>query len=139
MEILMTDPNRQDFPGGWPNDSVNSFLPSGRTPLQNEAWDYMQKLLQWRKTNDAITQGKLIHYAPDSESNVYVYARIKDDKTVLVVINGSSTEKTISMKRFREVAGNYTSGKDIITGNHLDIQTSLTIPASGEYILELEK
>lgn len=137
MELLMTDPNRQDFPGGWPGDSINSFNPSGRTALQNEAWDYMQKILQWRKTNLAVTQGKLIHFAPDSESNVYVYARIKDDKTVLVVINGSSSEKTISMKRFREVTNNFTSGKDIITGNLLDIQTSLSIPASGEYILEL--
>lgn len=121
-----------------PNDSVNSFVPSGRTPLQNEAWDYMQKILQWRKTNIAVSNGKLIHYAPD-RSGVYVYARIKDDKTVLVVLNGTGSEKTISMKRFREVTSSYISGKDIITGNNIDIQTSLSIPANGEYILELEK
>jgi neopullulanase len=138
MELLMTDPNRKDFPGGWPNDSINSFSPSGRTPIQNEAWDYLQKLLQWRQTNVAVSQGKLIHFAPDGESNVYVYARIKDDKTILVLINGSSVEKTIQMKRFSEVISNFAYGKDIITGNKMDIRNSLTIPASGEYILELE-
>src|ERR1700759_549459 len=52
---------RKDFPGGWPGDTINAFTKAGRTTMQNEAWDYMQKLLQWRKTNPAVTQGTLIH------------------------------------------------------------------------------
>jgi len=33
--------------------------------------------------------------------------------------------------------GNYKSGKDVITSQVLDITKSITIPAKGEYILEL--
>lgn len=40
---------RCDFPGGWKNDSRNCFNEANRTPQQNEAFTYMQKLLQWRK------------------------------------------------------------------------------------------
>lgn len=105
--------------------------------MQNEAWDYMRKLLQWRKTNVAITQGKLIHYAP--RNGVYVYGRIKDNHTVLVMLNGGVTDKTIQMNRFTDVTGEYTSGRDVITSKVVDIKNTVTIPAKGEYILELFK
>lgn len=137
-EILMSGSNRKDFPGGWAEDSTNSFTPAGRTPLQNEAWNYMQKLLQWRKANPSIVQGKLMHYTPDN-SGVYVYVRYKDDQRVLVVLNGTNADKTIQMARYKEATGKYISGKDVITGNNVDILTSLSIPARGVFILELGK
>ena len=40
---------RRDFPGGFPGDTVSAFTAQGRTPLQNEAWDYMSKILRWRR------------------------------------------------------------------------------------------
>lgn len=144
-EILMTGEKREgdgnlrkDFPGGWSGDTVDAFTENGLTDLQNEAWDYMQKLLQWRKTNKAVTEGKLLHYNPD-RSDCYVYARIKDDSTVLVILNGHDEEEKLSMHRFREVIKNKTQGKDIITGKTLDIgiNNELTIPAKGAYIIEI--
>src|SRR6202012_2386491 len=107
-EILMTGTKemgdgrfRKDFPGGWAADSTNSFTKAGRSPMQNEAWDYMQKLLQWRQSNIAVTQGTLVHYAPN-RSGVYVYGRLKDNHTVLVMLNGSQKDKTIEMNRFSD-------------------------------------
>jgi len=142
-EILMTGTKeegdgrlRKDFPGGWAADTADAFTKAGRTPMQNEAWDYMQKLLQWRKTNAAITQGTLIHYAPN-KSNVYVYGRIKDKYSVVVMLNSSLKDETIKMDRFTDITAGYTKGRDVITGNTLDISNTVTIPAKGEYILEL--
>ena len=99
--------NRKDFPGGWSGDETNAFTAQGRTPMQNEAWDYLNKLLKWRKTSTPVTDGKLIHYTPD-RTGCYVYARIiKDSKTVLVLLNGTDQEQTLNMHRFREVVGKY--------------------------------
>ena len=50
---------RCDFPGGWPNDTKNCFDAANRTPQQNEAFSFMQKLLQWRKGNEVIAKGQL--------------------------------------------------------------------------------
>ena len=143
-EILMTGTKQQgdgffrhDFPGGWAADSTNSFTKAGRSPMQNEAWDYMQKLLQWRKTSIAVTQGTLMHYAP--KNDVYVYARIKDGHTVMVMLNSAITDKTIKMDRFTDITAGYTQGKDVITSAMVDISNSVTVPAKGEYILELSK
>jgi glycosidase len=144
-EILMTGTKEQgdgtlrhDFPGGWPGDSENAFTKEGRSPMQNEGWDYTQKLLQWRKTSIAVTQGKLIHYAPN-RTNIYVYARIKDNHTVLVMLNSALTDETVKMDRFTDVTSGFSKGKDVITGNVIDIAQSVTVPAKGELVMDLMK
>ena len=144
-EILMTgekkdgDGNlRKDFPGGWQSDSISAFTATGRTALQNEAHDYLQKLLQWRKTNPAVAKGKLIHYAPDWKTECYVYARIDGKNKVLVILNGSGKDQTLSPEKYREVIGNAVSGKEIISGNSIDLKKEITVPAKGTYIIELK-
>ena len=143
-EILMTgekadgDGNlRKDFPGGWPGDPVNAFTAAGRTALQNEAFDYLRKLLQWRKTNPAVAGGNLIHYVPDWQTECYVYARIKDNHKVLVILNGSGKEQTLSPEKYREAIGNAGSGKEIISDKTIRLQEKIVIPAKGVYIIEL--
>lgn len=143
-EILMSgekkdgDGNlRKDFPGGWPVDTINQFEKSGRNAMQNEAWDYLRKLLQWRKNNTTISEGKLLHYAPDYQHECYVYARIDNGKTVLVVLNGSNKEQTLPINRYREVIKNHTSGKDIITSQIIDLKKDMTILPKDVWILEL--
>ena len=126
----------KDFPGGWQGDKTDAFTEAGRTELQNEAWNYLHTLLNWRKGNDAVKMGRLVHYTPDA-SGCYVYARIHGTEKVLVVLNGTSSDKQLETARFREVIGDSTSGKDVISGKEIPIASSLTIPARGVYILEL--
>jgi hypothetical protein len=127
---------RKDFPGGWPGDAVNAFVPAQRTSLQNEAWNYLRTLLQWRKTNKAIAEGKLIHYAPTHENPCYVYARMADNDSVLVILNGSKDAQTLPTGKYREVVGNATQGKDVITGQAIDLSGNLTIPPAGVLLIE---
>jgi glycosidase len=129
---------RTDFPGGWAGDKTDAFTAQGRSEKQNEAWLYLQKLLKWRKGNEAITQGKLLHYVPDG-SGVYVYARIKNNKTVLVMLNGTNSAREVSMTRFLEVTNGFTQGTDIMTGKKMPVNQNITVPAKGQYILELTK
>ncbi|MDD2244724.1 MAG: alpha-amylase family glycosyl hydrolase [Dysgonamonadaceae bacterium] len=143
-EILMTGTKaegdgviRTDFPGGWEGDPVNAFTEEGRTAEQNEAWNYTTKLLNWRKNNKAIAEGKLIHYAPQND-DCYVYARIKDDRTSLVILNGGDKDQQLGMERFSDVIGSYTKGKDVTTGKVLDLTTQIDVPARGVYVLDLE-
>ena len=97
----------------------------------------MQKLLHWRKGNKAITEGSLIHYAPD-DKGCYVYARIKDDKTSLIILNGSKTDQLLAMDRFRDVIGSYSRGIDAVTGQELDITSQINIPSRGVFVFDLK-
>lgn len=127
---------RKDFPGGWPGDPTDAFTRMGRTDRQNEAWDFLQRLLVWRRNSPAVTSGKLIHYAPDA-SGCYVYGRIKDDHRVLVILNGTDQSQTLSTSRFRDVLGGREAGTDVLTGQRLDLTGACTIPARGTLVLEL--
>ncbi|MDR2926718.1 MAG: glycoside hydrolase family 13 protein [Cytophagaceae bacterium] len=143
-EILMTgekkdgDGNlRKDFPGGWQGDAVNAFTAEGRTDLQNEAHDYLQKLLQFRKTNSAVAEGSLIHYAPDHQTECYVYARVNDNNGVLVIINGSNKEQTLPLEKYHEVIYMGCVGKDVISGESINLHQSVTVSAKGVMVIEM--
>lgn len=129
---------RADMPGGWKEDTRSVFTKAGRTDRENEAYEYMAKLLNWRKTSEAVKYGKLIQYAPLSNyGNCYVYARIKDDKVVLVILNGSDKETDLAMSRYSDVIGKYTTGTDVITGKVYDLTTTVRVPARGTFVMDL--
>lgn len=128
---------RKDFPGGWKEDTVSAFKAEGRTPVQNEAWDYMQKLLRWRKGNKAVTEGSLIHYAPNN-NGCYVYARIKDDMTSLIILNGSNKDQILKMDRYGDVLGSHNKGVDVISGQEVDLTSQINVPARGVFVMDLK-
>ena len=94
---------RLDFPGGFPGDKVNAFEASGRTPMQNEAWDYLSGLLRWRRdvANDVIAKGQLKHFMPINCA--YVYERRLGDKSVIVMINGTDDTLDLPIDRYSEI------------------------------------
>ena len=126
---------RLDVPGGWPGDAVNQLEASGRTDIQNEAWNYMQKLLKWRKGNEVIAKGKMKHFVP--QNGVYVYARNLNGKQVVVIMNGNAKESVLPLDRYDEILKGYTSGKDVITGKVVSLQKELTLGAKDVLVLEL--
>ena len=141
VEILMNggkdgnDGNvRMDFPGGWKEDTTNAFTPEGRAPLQNEAYDYLKKLLNWRKNNEVISRGTLVHFKP--VDGVYVYARSYEGKHVLVIMNGTNEARTLGMEHYSEVFDGKTSGKDVVTGKTVGLEKTLNLAARETLILE---
>lgn len=127
---------REDFPGGWSEDTVNAFTAAGRNNLQNEVFNYTKKLLNWRKGNEVISDGELIQFSPQKE--VYFYVRQLSNKAVLVVINGSDSDREVELERYKEVLDLYNTGKDIISDDTIDLRSE-TLKLSGRdvYILEL--
>lgn len=129
---------RKDMPGGWQGDERSVFTSEGRTDMENEAWNYMSTILNWRKTSEAVKHGDLIQYAPLREyGDCYVYARIKGDETVLVVLNGSDKATELDMGRYSDVIRDYAAGTDVVTGQTFSLTEKLPVPARGAYILEL--
>lgn len=125
---------RRDFPGGWPGDKDNAFTAGGRTQKQNEAFNYLQKLLKWRKGNDVLAKGSFKHFVP--QNGVYVYERKYNDKSIVVLLCGSDDNKTIELARYKEILPK-SQARDIISGNIVNVsETTLTISSKGVMILE---
>ena len=127
---------RKDMPGGFPGDEVNAFTPEGRTPLQNEAWDFLSKLLNWRRgeANEVIAKGKLKHFIP--QDGLYVYTRSLGDKSVTVLLNGKDEPVSVSMARTEEVIPVGSSYRDIISGDIVTIEKEMTFSPRQIMILQ---
>ncbi len=125
---------RNDFPGGWADDSKNAFTAAGRSAKENKAFDYTSKLLNWRKGNEVIAKGTLKHVAPTN--GVYVYERNYNGKSVVVMISGVNEDKTMDMALYREIL-KPTTLKDVISDKTIDFSKDTFVMKAREvYILE---
>ena len=127
---------RRDFPGGWKGDSNNAFTKQGRTAEQQKFFDFSSKLFTWRKSKEVIHSGKTTHYIP--ENNVYVYFRYNERETVMVVINNNSEKQILKTNRFKENIQNFKSGKEVLSGKIVDLNTEIEIEGKSALILELK-
>jgi glycosidase len=126
---------RLDVPGGWPEDTQNWFVQEGRSALQNEAWDYLQTLLKWRRGNEVISKGRMIHFMP--QLGVYVYERHLNGKSVLVFLNGANTEVSLPLDRYAEILHGKTKGTDIITQRTIVLEKELLLAPKDVLVIEI--
>ena len=124
---------RCDYPGGWDGDARNCFNAAGRTALQNEAFAYMQKLLQWRKGNEVIAKGSLKHFAPSK--GIYVYERKYGNKSVAIFMNGTDKEQSLSLVPYQEILPQPTA-HDMLSDKRVSLDKELTLKPREMYVLE---
>lgn len=141
-EVLMngtkevTDGNvRCDFPGGFVGDKHNAFTAEGRTKAENSMFNWLSKLLKWRRNNMVITKGKQIQFIP--YKGVYVIARQWNDQTILTILNGTSQPVTLPLDRYAEVIGNHQEAKDVISGRKVKLGSELQLKARDTKVIEL--
>ena len=111
------------------------FEASGRSEVQNDAWNFLRTLLKWRKGNDIIAEGKMKHFMVNQ--GVYVYERSLDGRSVLVLMNGSDKEVNLPLARYAEVLRGKTSGKEILTGKEIPLGDELSLAPKGIFVLEM--
>ncbi len=140
-EVLMngtkevTDGNvRKDFPGGFPGDQHNCFTREGRTKAEQSMFQWLSRLLHWRQGNKVITEGCQTQFIP--YNGIYVIARQLKGKTVLTVLNGTSKEATMPVKRYAEVIGTATRAKDVPTGRFVDLSADVQLKPRQSLVLE---
>ena len=126
---------RRDFPGGWKGDKVNSFNRKGLSNKEIEAQKYLKTLLNWRKKSLAITNGKLIHYPP--KDGVYVYFRLFDNESVMVLINNNKNKTRVDLERFYEVLKNNKNGISVINNTKYNLKEKISLDKKSVLILEV--
>lgn len=141
-EVLASSPKerddgivRSDMPGGWPDDTLSAFTGKNVSPQQKEAQDFLKTLLNWRKSSEAIKTGKLMHYVP--EKSAYVYFRYTDKKVVMIVLNKNEHDTELDLTRYRPSLNGKTSGKNMLTGEALDLSRTLKLKAITPVVIAL--
>ena len=142
-EILMknfknpTDQDvRHDFPGGWPNDPSNKFEAAGRTAQENEAFNFIKKLANYRKSSSALTTGKTMQYIP--LNGAYVYFRYNSKQTVMVIANTGENIFKPDWNIYSEHTTGFSKLKNIITDQTTSLH-GLEIKPKESFVFELLK
>ena len=126
---------RADFPGGWKEDATSAFTNRGLTEDQRSMQAYMTKLMNWRKGNTAISEGKTMHFAPFK--GIYVYFRYTEDKMVMVILNKNSRDVTIDTRRFAEIMKNKSTAENVMTGEKLQGLSTIMVKGKSATVLNL--
>lgn len=143
-ELLMDkfkDPSdaevRKDFPGGWQGDSTNSFVSAGRSKSQNEIFNYIRTLANYRRNSSALQTGKLTQFVP--YDGQYVYFRHNDSSTVMVACSSQDTLSQLSLHRFKERTTGFSRMKNVLTGEVVPLGQNVMVPRRGILVYELLK
>jgi len=86
---------RADFPGGFPGDPVNAFVPEGRGPDATRAFNWLRDLLHVRQAHPALRQGNLVQLLVNKDQ--YAYLRSSPEERVLVVLNRAGNANPIAL------------------------------------------
>ena len=137
---------RCDFPGGFPGDKHNAFTAAGRSAEENAMFNWLSRLLHWRRGNDVVTRGGMKHFIP--YNGIYVVSREYNGRGVAVILNGTTTEQTFDTDRYAELfAGNANAStdgegrivvrtKDVTTGMPVVLRSGMRLPPRQTLILE---
>jgi glycosidase len=141
-EILMknySNPDalvREDFPGGWPGDSIDKFNYANLEGKQKEAFDLSKTIMQWRKQNPWIANAKLTQYVPTE--NTWVYFRTEGDQILMCVYSLNDKPIDLDLKRFQPTLNGKSRGMDVVSGERVFLDGKVTIPAKGSLMLHLK-
>ena len=127
--------NRFDFPGGWAADKRNSFTTKGRTAEENEIFNYTKLLLNYRKNNPVLQNGKMKQFIP--ENGIYVNFRYNKEKTLMIIANNNQESRLLALSRFNEMLIGKTDGFEITNSKRYSLQNPVSILAKTVLILEL--
>lgn len=125
---------RKDMIGGFPGDERSVFTAEGRTPQENEMFNWLSRVIHWRNGNKVITEGTQTQFIP--KGGVYVVARRLNGRTVMTIVNGLDKQATMQVAHYAEVIGNHTTATDITSGNTVDLTQNISLTPRQTLILD---
>ena len=128
---------RGDFPGGWPGDRANGFTGEGLSEAQRRMQAFVRTLFQWRKGSAAVQRGRLVHFAPDRGTYTFFRIDAASGRRVMVVLSKATGPVTLDTRRFAEVLPAGSQGRELFSGQAVDLAASLTVPPRTALVIDL--
>ena len=130
---------RKDFPGGFPGDKHNAFTREGRTRAQQSMFNWLSRLLHWRRGNETIIRGYQTQFIP--YNGIYVVTRRWHRNTVITILNGTTQDAVLDISRYQELfddGQDVSRVQDIPTGRYYDLTKNLTLKPRQTLVLEFQ-
>jgi len=126
---------RFDFPGGFEGDSVNYFAGTNLSSGQSDYFNYLRKLLSFRKEYKALSAGSMVHFPP--ADGIYVYFKRSNGEEFMIIINEKPESRSFDPSLYYK----FLFGKtltNIFSGEKHNTDLILNIPAESSLIFKIE-
>jgi len=129
---------REDFPGGWVDDKEkdNRFNKQGRSDKQQEAFEHVSALANFRKNSSALTAGRTMQFIP--KDGLYIYFRYDAKQTVMVVTNTGDKDAKPDWSVYAERTKGFTQVRNVVSGKVKPFN-GLEIESKESFVFELLK
>ena len=128
---------RADMIGGWAEDERSVFEATQRTDQEQETFEFVKQITNWRREAEVIHRGKLTHFIP--EDNIYVFFRYTEEEAIMVVLNRNEEAKMIGRDRYKEFLDLYSKGINALENTEVDVKKDFEVPGKTTTIFELKK
>ncbi len=128
---------REDMPGGWNGDVKNVFTQDGLSDQESKIFNYLRRLMTWRRSKSVFAHDNLVHFMPVDE--VYVYGRQHAKEAIVVILNNSDKERKINMEHYGELFKGFRFGFEILTNRNIVDFDKLVVPAKTSFVIDLKK
>ena len=92
--------------------------------------------MNYRKTSDAIHNGRTIHFSPDK--GIYTLFRISGDEIVALILNKNEST-SVDLSKYEEIGLQGKTVRNIITDKELVWDTTLKLDSKGIIFLTTKK
>ena len=82
-----------------------------------------------------MTENKTVKYC-SPQQGIYMYARMRDGKMGMIVLNSTDHEQTVSAEYYKPLVKDSKSGREISTGRTIDFSQSLTLSPRKSLVIE---
>lgn len=141
-EIMQISPKggyencRHNMMGGWEGDPRSVFTREGRTADENEIYDYLSALLNFRKACPAFHTGsKMKQFIP--RDGIYTFFRYQGDAKVMVVTNNNEEERVLQTAPFAEMEIEGHTVRCVTSGEEFVMGKELRVPGKTVLVLEI--
>lgn len=129
---------RADFPGAWAGDAKDAVSGRGLSPAELRTQSWVRHLFNWRKGQALVHHGQTRQYMP--RDGAYVFFRFDPLRRgrLMVVMHKGDTAMMLKLDRFAEMVQPGRAARDVFSGERFTLGDSLTVPARGFRILEVD-
>lgn len=138
-----TDPRldgvlRADFPGGWTGDASDAVSGRGLSAPERRMQDWLRRLLNWRKGQPLVHEGRMTQYVP--QDGAYVYFRHDPLKRgcVMVVLHKGSQPLDLPLAHFAALVRPGQAARDVLADRRFTLGDRLRLAPRSVTLLEVD-
>ncbi|MFN3304549.1 MAG: alpha-amylase family glycosyl hydrolase [Roseateles sp.] len=129
---------RADFPGGWAGDTRDGVSGRGLTDGERGMQDWLRRLLNWRKSQPLVHDGRLLQYMPRDGACVYFRHDPARRGRVMVVLHKGSQPLALTLDRFEQLVKPGQTARDVLADRRFTLGDALPLAPRSVTILEVE-